>query len=67
MRADRRAAREGWRQAREQASSPPYRIAETVEGWVVVVGDDRRAGPFETHSEAWRWIDRNRVARRYGQ
>jgi hypothetical protein len=61
----RRAAREGWRQAREVASSPPYQVRERADGWVVV-DDERYAGPFETNGEAWRWIDREMVARRYG-
>jgi hypothetical protein len=28
-------------------------------GWVVVEDKHVLAGPFETHAEAWRWIDRH--------
>jgi hypothetical protein len=61
-----RTKREAWRQAREVASAPPYQVRERADGWVVEVDDERWAGPFATNSEAWRWIDRNSVARRYG-
>lgn len=26
--------------------------------WVVMDGEKRLAGPFQTNAEAWRWIDR---------
>lgn len=31
----------------------------TADGkWAVVSGDTTLAGPFDTHTAAWRWIDR---------
>lgn len=32
---------------------------QTGDEWFVMRGDQQLAGPFKSHSEAWRWIDRH--------
>ena len=59
--------RQHWQASREIASTPAYTVQETDDGqWHVVNGGNRVAGPF-SNAEAWRWIERNTVARRYAQ
>jgi len=59
--------RKYWQAEREAAATPAYTVAETGGGqWHVVNGGSPVAGPF-SNAEAWRWIERNTVARRYGQ
>jgi hypothetical protein len=59
--------RQHWQASRELASTPAYTVQETDGGQYHVVNDGRHvAGPF-SNAEAWRWIERNTVARRYGQ
>jgi hypothetical protein len=55
-----------WRGQREQASTPDYSIQEVDGDWWVMLSGERIAGPM-TNAEAWRWIDRQTTARRYGQ
>jgi hypothetical protein len=55
-----------WRAEREIASSPSYTVNEADGVCHVVVGDQSVAGPFANNAEAWGWIDRHTVARRYG-
>jgi hypothetical protein len=61
-----RARKAWWRGQREQASTPAYTIEEVDGSWWVTLGEDRVAGPM-SNAEAWRWIDRQTKARRYGQ
>jgi hypothetical protein len=59
--------RQHWQASREAASTPAYTVQETDGGrYHVVNGGSCVAGPF-SNAEAWRWIERNTVARRYGQ
>jgi hypothetical protein len=54
-----------WRADREVASTPSYKVNEADGVCHIVLGEEVVAGPF-SNAEAWRWIDRNTVARRYG-
>jgi hypothetical protein len=61
-----KARRAWWRSERERASTPNYTIEEAGgHSWVALSGA-RVAGPM-TNAEAWRWIDRQATAKRYGQ
>jgi hypothetical protein len=33
-------------------------VKQTNSGWFVMAGNQQIAGPFATHAQAWRWIDR---------
>jgi len=54
-----------WHAEREAASSP-YEIEEADGARHVTEAGARVAGPFASNAEAWSWIDRHSVARRYG-
>jgi hypothetical protein len=51
---------------RMNASTPSYTIEEADGAWHVTEAGARVAGPFASNAEAWSWIDRHSVARRYG-
>jgi hypothetical protein len=48
------------------ASTPAYTVDDADGAWYVTDGPNRVAGPFDSSSRAWSWIDRHTVARRYG-
>jgi hypothetical protein len=50
---------------REAASTLGYRVAEADGGFAVTRAGAWVAGPFTSDALAWRWIDRQAVARRY--
>ena len=52
--------------AEREAASTPYEIEEGHGAWHVTEARARVAGPFASNAEAWSWIDRHSVARRYG-
>jgi hypothetical protein len=55
-----------WKAVREMASTPAYTVHDAAGHHYVHDGDNRVAGPF-SNADAWRWIERHTVARRYGQ
>jgi hypothetical protein len=58
---------ERYRRDRAVASTPDYRNEHGDSGIDVMVGEKIVSGPFTTDAEAWRWIDRQTVARRSEQ
>jgi hypothetical protein len=65
MNSESKARKAWWRSEREKASTPDYTIEEVDGSWWVVLGGARVAGPMG-NAEAWRWIDRQTTAKRYG-
>ena len=64
-RAESKHRRERWRMAREMAAAN-YSVEGTEDGQCYVLAQGQRvAGPF-ANAEAWSWVDRHTVARRYG-
>jgi hypothetical protein len=57
---------ERWRMQRANAAQEGMRVVEATDGWNVVGPDGICGGPFAQQTEAFRWLDRNAPARRYG-
>jgi hypothetical protein len=53
---------------RQDEAAAGMTVREVGDGGYQVVGPRGViAGPFATHAQAWRWIDRNTPARSYGR
>jgi hypothetical protein len=55
-----------WHMQRVAASSPAYTVDDADGAWYVTDGSERVAGPFDSSSGAWSWIDGKTTERRYG-
>jgi hypothetical protein len=50
----------------EAASASAYEIEHGADGRFVSADEQYAVGPFASNAEAWSWIDRHTMARRYG-
>jgi len=58
--------REAWRMSREDEASAGMTVDGELGAWCVMRDGNALAGPFQSQTEAFRWIERNCPSRRYG-
>jgi hypothetical protein len=57
--------RKHWHAEREAAATPAYTIEQKGEAWNVM-HDGVRLATCNSNAEAWSWIDRQTISKRYG-